>query len=109
MKNLVFLLVISFFVTFCIGQSGSTYVNGYYKANGTYVEGYYRTTPNNSNWDTYSTQGNINPYNGASGTGLRDYSIGTYNTSQNQTIYIGPKGGQYYINSKGNKVYVPKR
>ena len=29
-------------------------------------------------------------------------------TIQTMIIYIGPKGGQYYINSKGKKVYVPK-
>ncbi len=26
----------------------------------------------------------------------------------NKTIYIGSRGGQYYINSKGNKVYISK-
>lgn len=28
---------------------------------------------------------------------------------QGRTILTGPRGGRYYINSKGNKVYVPKR
>ncbi|MBP6550401.1 MAG: hypothetical protein KA228_04860, partial [Flavobacterium sp.] len=31
-----------------------------------------------------------------------------YNTTptENRTIYTGSKGGTYYINSNGNKVYV---
>lgn len=32
------------------------------------------------------------------------YSTPTYNTSR--TIYTGPRGGTYYINSNGNKTYV---
>ena len=31
------------------------------------------------------------------------------NTSGNREIYTGPRGGKYYINSKGNKVYIKKK
>lgn len=31
------------------------------------------------------------------------------NYGKNQQIRTGKKGGQYYQNSNGNKVYVPKR
>ncbi|MBK6497038.1 MAG: hypothetical protein IPG00_02265 [Saprospiraceae bacterium] len=41
--------------------------------------------------------------------GQKDYSSEAYNYGAGQTIYTGPRGGQYYYNSKGNKVYVPKR
>lgn len=29
--------------------------------------------------------------------------------SGNKTIYTGPRGGQYYINSKGNKTYIKRK
>ena len=85
-----------------------TYVNGYYKSNGTYVNGYNKTESNNTNWDNYSTKGNTNPYTQESGTKPRDYSTESSNYSSDKTIYEGPNGGQYYINSNGNKTYVPK-
>jgi len=44
------------------------YVPGYTKQNGTQVQGYYRTNPNNTQYDNYSTRGNINPYTGKEGT-----------------------------------------
>lgn len=85
------------------------YQNSYVKSNGTYVQSHYKTTSNNTNRDNYSTQGNYNPHTGKSGTRAKDYSIDAYNYGQGKTIYTGPKGGQYYYNNKGNKVYVPKR
>lgn len=30
-------------------------------------------------------------------------------SSTTRTIYTGPRGGQYYYNSKGNKVYIKKK
>jgi hypothetical protein len=88
----------------------STYVNGYYRpSTNTYVNGYNRTQSNSTNWDNYSTQGNTNPYTNFSGSRARDYSTESYNYGSGQTIYEGPRGGQYYINSNGNKTYVPKR
>jgi colicin import membrane protein len=33
-------------------------------------------------------------------------SSGSSTSSSGRTIYTGPRGGQYYINSKGNKVYI---
>ena len=32
----------------------------------------------------------------------------SYTHSSNQSIQTGPKGGKYYINSNGNKTYVPR-
>jgi hypothetical protein len=86
------------------------YQQGYTKpSTGTYVNGHYKTSPNNTNWDNFSTQGNTNPYTQESGKKARDYSNESYNYGSDQTIYEGPRGGQYYINSNGNKTYVPKR
>ncbi|MBK7887696.1 MAG: hypothetical protein IPJ86_10515 [Bacteroidetes bacterium] len=90
-------------------NTNSIGVDSYYNNSGTYVDGYYRTSSNNTNWDNYSTQGNINWNTGTEGTRARDYSLDAWNYGSGQTIYTGPRGGQYYYNSNGNKVYVPKR
>ena len=86
-----------------------TYVDGYFKADGTYVMPYVRSDSNSTNWDNYSTQGNSNPYTGSEGNRARDYSPEAYNYGQGRTIQTGPRGGQYYLNDSGRKVYVPKR
>ncbi|WP_418990163.1 hypothetical protein [Alistipes sp.] len=84
------------------------YVKGYYRKDGTYVQGHYRSKKNDTNHDNYATKQNKNPYTGKKGTIPKDYSYEAYLRNSNKIIYIGPKGGQYYINSKGKKVYVPK-
>ena len=86
-----------------------TYVNGYYRADGTYVQPYVRSDSNSTNWDNYSTQGNSNPYTGSEGTRARDYSPEAQSYGDGRTVYTGPRGGQYYLNDSGRKVYVPKR
>ncbi len=85
------------------------YQNGYIKDNGTYVEPHYKTNVNETNHDNFSTQPNYNPFTGDSGSKARDYSNDAFNYGSGQQIQTGPRGGQYYINSSGNKVYVPKR
>lgn len=90
-------------------NSDVRYQSGYLKSNGTYVDPHYKTNSNNTNWDNFSTQGNVNQYNGSNGTKARDYSDAANNYGSGKTIYTGPSGGQYYINDKGNKTYVPKR
>jgi len=98
------------FSLFCFGAvQAQTYVNGYTKSDGTYVNGYYKSDKNNTNHDNYSTKGNVNPYTGKQGTKARDYSVEAQNYGQGRDIQTGPRGGQYYVNDKGNKVYVPKR
>ena len=81
-------------------NSDIRYQNGYIKDNGTYVEPHYKTNTNNDNY---------NPYNGNSGSRAKDYSNYAYNYGSGQQIHTGSRGGQYYINSIGNKTYVPKR
>lgn len=90
-------------------NTNSTYVNGYTKSNGSYVQGHYRSSKNSTNHDNYSTSGNYNPYTGFAGSRAKDYSTGAYNYGSGHTIHTGSRGGQYYINSNGNKTYVPKR
>jgi hypothetical protein len=95
----------------------STYVSGYTKADGTYVQGYYKTTPNSTNRDNYTTKPNVNPYTNQPGTVAPDnkpaptYNYNTPSTTTPSTtpapvIQTGPRGGQYYINSNGNKAYI---
>lgn len=85
------------------------YQEGYIRDNGTYVQPHMKTQSNNTNLDNYSTYGNTNPYTQQQGTRARDYSTESYNYGQGQQIQTGSRGGQYYINSNGNKTYVPKR
>lgn len=87
----------------------TTSVNGYTRSNGTYVNGYMQTQRNSTNHDNFSTSGNYNPYNGTTGSRAKDYSSQSYNYGSGHTIQTGPRGGLYYTNRRGNKVYVPKR
>ncbi len=93
----------------CVGSFADDYVDGYFKRDGTYVAPHYRSSPNTTNIDNYSTSGNQNPYTGSSGSRARDYSPEAYNYGNDRAIQTGPRGGQFYYNDSGRKVYVPKR
>ncbi|MCW2118473.1 hypothetical protein [Flavobacterium sp. 7A] len=108
MKKLFFTVAFITVNAITFAQS-STYISGYTKSNGTYVQGYNKTTTDNTNTNNYSTQGNYNPYNGNAGTKPRDYSTESSNYSADKNVQTGSRGGQYYINSNGNKTYVPKQ
>ena len=90
-------------------NSSTRYQRGYFRSNGTYVKGHYKTRTNRTNHDNYSTRGNRNSFTGSRGSRARDYSVGAYNYGRGRSIRTGSRGGQYYINSRGNKTYVPKR
>ena len=92
----------------CSTNFKTTTISGYSRSNGTYVQPHVRTMPNSVNWDNYSTKGNSNPYTGSKGFRAKDYSSGAYNYGRGHTIHTGSRGGQYYNNSKGNRIYVPK-
>jgi hypothetical protein len=86
------------------------YQSGYIKpSTGTYVQPHVKTQSNGTNIDNYSTTPNTNPYTGKSGSVPKEYSNDAYNYGNGQIIETGPRGGQYYNNSNGNKTYVPKR
>lgn len=104
------LIIIMFFIgIFSLNNTyAQQYVNGYTKSNGTQVKGHYRSNSNSTNHDNYSTQGNKNPYTGNKGTVAPDYSPQANKSYSNGGIQTGPRGGKYYINSNGNKTYVPK-
>lgn len=112
MRQFLFIVTFLMVATFSYAQTNSStrYQQGYYKpSTGTYVQPHYKTTTNKTNHDNFSTKGNTNPYTGTSGYRAKDYSSGSYNYGSGRTIHTGPKGGQYYYNSNGNKTYVPKR
>lgn len=90
-------------------NSSVRYQNGYTKTDGTYVDPHYKTNTTNTNTDNFSTKDNVNTFTGESGTKAKDYSKDALNYGSGKTIHTGSKGGQYYYNDKGNKVYVPKR
>lgn len=90
-------------------NSSVRYQRGYTRSDGTYVTGHMKTNNNGTNHDNFSTSRNTNPYTGTTGTRARDYSNEAYRYGSGRTIHTGSRGGQYYINSNGNKTYVPKR
>jgi hypothetical protein len=108
MRTLIFILAFTFTSILPYAQS-QTWVNGYYKNDGTYVQGHYRQTPNKTNHDNWSTTQQRNPHTQDDGNRAKDHSWNANNYGSGKTIQTGPRGGQFYINSKGNKVYVPKR
>jgi len=113
MKNLFLILFLILGISEIVkGQTNPNvrYQNGYYRpSSGTYVQPHYKTTNNSTNYDNFSTQGNFNIYTGQMGYRAVDFTPGAFNYGEGQTIFTGPKGGQYYFNGNGNKIYVPKR
>ena len=62
-----------------------THVDGYVKRDGTYVAPHMRTESNNTRTDNYSTQGNVNPYTGQSGT-VNPYNQPSNTYQQNSNV-----------------------
>jgi len=113
MKTFILILSFMLFPLLMCGQQTNPnvrYQQPYYKpSTGTQVKGHYKTQTNSTNHDNFSTKGNTNFYTGTTGTKPKDYTPQATNYGTGKTIHTGPRGGQYYINSKGNKTYVPKR
>lgn len=108
MKHVVLFFAMMMMTIISFGQS-QTWVSGYINANGQYIQSHWRQNPDKTNHNNWSTVQQINPYTNDQGTKAKDYSPQANNYGQGKTIFIGPKGGQYYYNNNGNKVYVPKR
>lgn len=53
-----------------------------------------------------SSSGSVYRFNSGTGYSSKSSSSGSY--APPRTTYTGPRGGSYYYNSKGNKVYVKK-
>ena len=111
-----FLVLAAFALLTTSAVSAQTYVRPYTTPTGTYVPGHQRTAPNQTTLDNYSTNPNTNPYTGETGTRRTRESVETgYSTPsrssaapayQTRALYEGPRGGTYYYNDAGNKVYV---
>ena len=83
----------------------TSYPNTYYKpVSSSYTTPTY-STPARSSYSTpsYSTSTYVTPASYPSTYSTPSYSTPSYSS---QTIYTGPRGGTYYINSNGNKTYV---
>lgn len=88
--------------------SAEQYVKGYCKKDGTCVQGHFKTSPNGTALDNYSTRGNFNPNTGKVST--RDLETPTSPSQQpGGPLQIGPRGGQYYVNESGKRVYVREK
>lgn len=95
MKKLVLIGLICLFIGSVANAQGVQRVNGYYRSNGTYVQPYNRTTPNNTQWDNWSTKGNVNPNTLQPGTVTPQYGnsadrqLYNQNKQNNQYQYYG--------------------
>lgn len=64
MNKFIILMVCLFAV---VAEAKGVHVRGHFRSNGTYVAPHTRSAPNHSRFDNYSSQGNVNPYNGRVG------------------------------------------
>lgn len=86
------------------GTSGTKPRDSYYTATPTYNNSSsYTTITSPTNNSSYSSPTYSISY--SSPTYSNSYSSPTYTT---RTVYTGPRGGQYYINSNGNKSYISR-
>lgn len=67
-----------------VPATADTYVRGYTRQDGTYVQPHYRTDRDNDRSNNYSSQGNVNPYTGQTGS------------TRNDDTYIGSRAGSTY-------------
>ena len=65
MKTIIALALAAAFATPALAGQ---FVKGHTRSDGTYVASHYRSTPNNVQYDNYSTKGNSNPYTGERGS-----------------------------------------
>jgi hypothetical protein len=79
-----------------------TYTNTYTRPASTYVPAPVYLEPNYST-SSYSTSTFIMPACYSSTNSTPSYNMPSYSS---KTIYTGPRGGTYHINSNGNKTYV---
>lgn len=68
MKKSFALALIVASMTAATAAQADTYVHGYTRGNGTYVQPHVRSSPDSSYNNNWTTQGNVNPYTGESGT-----------------------------------------
>lgn len=83
--------------SFATVATAQVHVRGYFKRDGTYVAPSVRSAPNNSRLGNYSTQPNVNPYTGKTGT-VDPYAVPVYRpySPPPSTVYRAPTPYQPY-------------
>ena len=61
-------------VLFSTNAFADKYVRGYVKKDGTYVQPHMKSSPNQFQFDNYSSSGNTNPYTGQKGYDRNEFS-----------------------------------
>ena len=94
MRKLIAAMMIA---SIAVPATAQVQVRGYTKKDGTYVAPHVRSTPNSSTSDNWSTQGNVNPYTGKTGT-VDPYRVPTYSPPKAPTYqpYTPPKAPCYF-------------
>lgn len=69
MKKLIITIMLLVAITSpAFARKSTSHVRGHFTKKGTYVQPYYKTAPDQSTYNNWSTQGNMNPYTGKVGT-----------------------------------------
>lgn len=70
-----------------------------------------KSTSNSYNYSntTYNTTNPVKTYSTPTSTYSIPQTTFNYNSGSSKTIYTGSRGGQYYINSNGNKTYIKRK
>jgi uncharacterized membrane protein YgcG len=91
------LVIVALVVPAVPALAGDVYVRGHTRSDGTYVQPHWRSAPDGNRFNNWSTQGNVNPYTGKSGT--RD----PYSSGSGSSIFGGNGyGGSGYGSGLGN-------
>lgn len=77
MKKTIVLLAVVAALT-ATAAFADEYVNGYLRQDGTYVQPHFRSSPNSTQIDNYSSQGNTNPYTRERGSQRNEYNQSPY-------------------------------
>jgi hypothetical protein len=64
MKKRLFVILA---LTTISATAGDVYVPPHIRSDGTFVQGHHRSSPDGSQYNNYSAQGNVNPYTGQQG------------------------------------------
>lgn len=88
--------IMLFLTVFCGAAIADQYVNPYLRSDGSYVQGHMRSSPNNSQYDNWTSKGNSNPYTGQRGYSDPTPSYGTVYRAPNPSSYLNGPSNPYY-------------
>ena len=115
MKKVLFIIMLGAGITTGFAQSNGTYpytdaYGNHYKS----AENLYKDSDGDgviNLYDRHDKNPNIkysNTPDYSHPSYYNNYRASYYDAGRGRTIYVGPRGGHYYINSNGNKVYIRK-